>query len=80
MPVKMTWNGRPVRPENIARELGQAVEVGVEELVDARIRRAQRRRCPEHGKAAEIRLVDGKIVVHACCERFRDEIGAELVR
>lgn len=80
MSVKFTFNGRQVRPENIGREFRQAVEAGVGELVEARIRRAQRRRCPEHGTMPGIHVAAGKIVVNACCERFRDEIGAEIVR
>lgn len=87
--MKLTWNGRKVTPNQLAREMTKSIEKSAMSIVDAQVReRVEKLRCPIHGTGPRVETTrtmecgsDPGWKAYGCCEELtsliRTEFGAE---
>jgi hypothetical protein len=80
MKFNIRLNGRSIRPGDLGRELTRTLETDIRRKMGERVRRASWRRCPTHGRAAQVRTTHDGFTIDACCDQFRQEIVRELGR
>lgn len=81
MTVKLTFNGREIRPGDIGKTvMDQVMDQVKEKIPELARKQLESIRCPVHGRTPHVTVAgsDRLAVSGFCCERLRSEIERHL--